>query len=132
MKSYLRYFLRPVLSSLVLFLLIASTVPTGASAFVWSTGPVAQDAQKQILHRDHPLVREAMDVQHRYTPRLWNIPDVMGTGVGVKIWGQTYTIDSAAKPPLPVFWDQSVEGERLFMPSSALGVKGGAESRRMR
>lgn len=82
-KSYLRYFLRSVLSSLVLVLLIASIAPTGASAFVWPTAPEAQDAQKAILHRDHPLVREAIDVQHRHTPRLWNIPEVMGTGVGV-------------------------------------------------
>jgi hypothetical protein len=33
--------------------------------------------------------------------------------------GQIFILDSAAKPPF--FWDQSVEGERLFMPSSALG-----------
>jgi hypothetical protein len=50
---------------------------------VWLTGPGAQDAQKAILHRDHPRVREAIDVQDRHTPRLWAIPDVVGTGVGV-------------------------------------------------
>ncbi len=34
------------------------------------------------------------------------------------MWGQIFILDCAAKPP--VFWDQSVEGGRLFMPSSAL------------
>ena len=34
-------------------------------------------------------------------------------------WGQIFIFDSAAKPP--VFLDQSVEGERLSMPSSVLG-----------
>jgi hypothetical protein len=83
MKSYLHYLRRSVLSSLVLVLLIASIAPTEATAFVWPTAPGAQNAEKAILNRHHPLVQEAIGVQDRHTPGLWTIPDVMGTGVGV-------------------------------------------------
>lgn len=83
MKSYLRNFLGSVSSSLILVLLVASIGTTGASAFIWPAAAEAQDAQKAILHRHHPLVREAIDVQHRHLDWLMRISDVVGTGVGI-------------------------------------------------
>ena len=83
MKNYLRYFLRYVSSSLILVLLIASIGTTGAGVFLWPAAAEAQEAQKAILHRDHPLVREAIDVQHRHLNWLMRISDVVGTGVGI-------------------------------------------------
>jgi len=43
----------------------------------------AQGSGRAILHRDHPLVREAIEVQHRHMGSLMRIPDVVGTGVGI-------------------------------------------------
>ena len=75
-------------SLLVLVFLLASICSTGASSFFWSTAAEAGDSEKVILHRDHPLVREAMEIQHRHTMRLMDNPDVVGTGVGIGPDGQ--------------------------------------------
>jgi len=76
------------ISSLVLLLfLFASIGSIGNSLFLSPTAAEAQIAQKPILHRHHPLVREAIEVQNRHSHRLFDIPDVVGTGVGVGLDG---------------------------------------------
>jgi len=83
MKSYLRYFIRCVSSSLILVLLVASIGSTGVGIFLWPSVAEAQGSEKGILQRHHQLVREAIDIQHRHIGTLMGIPDVVGTGVGI-------------------------------------------------
>lgn len=81
-----RYFpcLPKYVSSLLVFLfLFASIGSIGASVFLWPAAAEAQSAQEAIVHRHDPLVREAIEVQHRHTESLMRIPDVVGTGVGI-------------------------------------------------
>jgi hypothetical protein len=82
MKSHLPCFRRYVSNSLILVFLIASISITGTGIFLWSATAEAQTIP-EILHNHHPLVQKAIEVQHRHTPRLMNIPDVVGTGVGI-------------------------------------------------
>ena len=77
-----------------------STVPP------WETKSMAERLSKKgIDWMDVPISGSAAQA------RVGNMVFMAG--------GKKSIFDSAANPP--VFWDQSVEGERLFMPSSALG-----------
>jgi hypothetical protein len=68
---------------LILVFLFASIGSIGTSVFLSPALAEAQGSEKGILHRHHPLVREAIDVQHRHLNWLMRIPDVVGTGVGI-------------------------------------------------
>ena len=71
-------------SSLLVFVfLFASIGSIGTSVFLSPATAEAQGSQKGILHRHDPLVREAIEVQHRHIGNLMRIPDVVGTGVGM-------------------------------------------------
>ena len=85
MKSKLPWVFRRVSSSLVIIivLLFASFTSIGASVFFWPAAAEAKDAQKAILHRHDPRVREAIAVQDRHTKSLMSIPNVVGTGVAI-------------------------------------------------
>ena len=82
-KRYFPLLPRHISSLLVFVFLFASIGSIGASVFLWPAVAEAQGAEKAILHRHHPLVREAIEVQHRHIDRLMGIPDVVGTGVGI-------------------------------------------------
>jgi len=68
---------------LVFVFLFASIGSIGANVFLLPTFAEAQGSEKAVLHRHHPLVHEAIGVQHRYLNWLMRIPDVVGTGVGI-------------------------------------------------
>jgi hypothetical protein len=74
---------RHISSLLVLVFLLASISSIGASVFFSPALAEAQGSEKAILHRNHPLVQEAIGVQHRHLNWLMRIPDVVGTGVGI-------------------------------------------------
>jgi hypothetical protein len=74
---------RRISSLLVLVFLLASISSIGASVFFSPALAEAQGSEKAILHRNHPLVQEAIGVQHRHLNWLMRIPDVVGTGVGI-------------------------------------------------
>jgi hypothetical protein len=74
---------RHIFSLLILVFLFASIVSIGAGVFLWPVAAEAQGSEKGILHRHHPLVQEAIGVQHRHLNWLMRIPDVVGTGVGI-------------------------------------------------
>lgn len=63
-----------------LFALIGSI---GVSVFPAPAAAEAQGLRKGLLNRHDPLVREAIEVQHRHKGNLMRIPDVVGTGVGI-------------------------------------------------
>jgi hypothetical protein len=82
-KRYFPLLPRHISSLLVLVFIFASIGSLGASVFLSPFAAEAQGSDKAILHRHHPLVREAIDVQHRHLNWLMRIPDVVGTGVGI-------------------------------------------------
>jgi PKD repeat protein len=82
-KKYFCSLPRHISSLLVLVFLFASIGSTGASVFFSPPLAEAQGSEKAILHRHHPLVQEAIGVQHRHLTWLMRIPDVVGTGVGI-------------------------------------------------
>jgi hypothetical protein len=67
---------------LILLFLVVSIATTGTSIFLWSAIAEAQSIPA-FLHRHHPFVRKAVEVQHRHHSRLMSIPEVVGTGVGI-------------------------------------------------
>jgi hypothetical protein len=72
------------ISCLLIFVfLFASIGSIGASVFFWPVAAEAQGSEKGILQKNHSLVREAIDVQHRHLHWLMQNPDVVGTGVGI-------------------------------------------------
>jgi hypothetical protein len=82
-RRYFHPLFRHISSLLVLVFLFVSIGSIGASVFLSPTLAEAQGSEKGILHRHDPLVRQAIDVQHRYLKWLMRIPDVVGTGVGI-------------------------------------------------
>ena len=82
-KRYFPLFPRHISSLLVFVFLFASIGSIGTSVFLSPTVAEAQGSEKGILHRHDPLVREAIEVQHRHLGNLMRIPDVVGTGVGI-------------------------------------------------
>ncbi len=82
-KRYFAFLPRHISSLLVLVFLFASIVSTGSSVFFSPALAEAQGSEKGVLHRHHPLVQEAIGVQHRHHNWLMRIPDVIGTGVGI-------------------------------------------------
>jgi hypothetical protein len=64
----------------LLFLSISST---GDGLSLWPSLAEAQGPERVMLKSDHPLIREAIEAQHRHMSSLHSIPDVVGTGVGV-------------------------------------------------
>jgi hypothetical protein len=82
-KGYFRLLPRHISSLLVFVFLFASIGSIGASVFFSPAFAEAQGSEKGILHRHHPLVQEAIGVQHRHLNWLMRIPDVVGTGVGI-------------------------------------------------
>jgi len=82
-KRYFPLLARHISSLLVFVFLFASVGSIGTGIFFWPVAAEAQGSEKGILHRHHPLVREAIDVQHRHLNWLMRIPDVVGTGVGI-------------------------------------------------
>ena len=90
MSTGRRYFpwLPGHVSSLLVFVfLFASIGSIGAGVFLWPSAAEAQGSEKGILHRHDPLVREAIEVQHRHLGSLMHVPDVVGTGVGIGLDG---------------------------------------------
>ena len=81
-KRYFRLLPRHISSLLVFIFLFASIGGIGTSVFLSPPLAEAQGSEKGILHRHHPLVQEAIGVQHRHLNWLMRIPDVVGTGVG--------------------------------------------------
>src|SRR4030043_2225841 len=82
-RRYFRSLPAHISSLLVLVFLFASIVTIGISVFLSPALAEAQGSEKAILHRHHPLVQEAIGVQHRHLNWLMRIPDVVGTGVGI-------------------------------------------------
>jgi hypothetical protein len=82
-KRYFPWLPGHVSGLLVFVFLFASIGSIGAGVFLWPSAAEAQGSEKAILHRHHPLVREAIEVQHRHMGNLMRIPDVVGTGVGI-------------------------------------------------
>ena len=82
-KRYFPLLPRHISSLLVLVFLFASIGSIGASVFLSPTLAEAQGSEKGVLQRHHPLVQEAIGVQHRHLNWLMRIPDVVGTGVGI-------------------------------------------------
>jgi len=82
-KRYLPCSPRHISTLVVFVFLFASFGSIGASVFLSPVAAEAPGSEKAILHRHHPLVREAIDVQHRHLNWLMSIPDVVGTGVGI-------------------------------------------------
>jgi hypothetical protein len=82
-KRHFRSLPRHISSLLVFVFLFASIGSIGAGVFLWPVTAEAQGSEKAILHRHHPLVQEAIGVQHRHLNWLMRIPDVVGTGVGI-------------------------------------------------
>ena len=82
-KSSLSRFPKRISILVVLVFLFASIATIEVSVFLWPVAAVAQGSEKAVLHRDHPLVQEAIGVQRRHLDRLMRIPDVVGTGVGI-------------------------------------------------
>ena len=84
-KKVKRYFplLPKHISGLLVLVFLFASIGTIASVFVSPALAEAQGSEKAILHRHHPLVQEAIDVQHRHLHWLMRIPDVVGTGVGI-------------------------------------------------
>ena len=48
-----------------------------------ATEPIVPEQGTVALDKDHPLIRSAIAVQYRHTPRLLAIPHVVGTAVGL-------------------------------------------------
>ena len=82
-KRYFPLLPRHISSLLVFVFLFASIGGIGAGVFLSPPLAEAQGSEKGILHRHHPLVQEAIGVQHRHLNWLMRIPDVVGTGVGI-------------------------------------------------
>jgi hypothetical protein len=82
-KRYFPLLPRHISSLLVFVFLFASIVSIGVCVFLSPALAEAQGSEKAILHRHHPLVQEAIGVQHRHLNWLMRIPDVVGTGVGI-------------------------------------------------
>jgi hypothetical protein len=82
-KRFFHSLPRHISGLLVYFFLIASIGSIGTSVFLSPALAEAQGSEKGIFHRYHPLVREAIDVQHRHLNWLMRITDVVGTGVGI-------------------------------------------------
>jgi hypothetical protein len=81
-----RYFpcLPGQVSSLLVFVFLFALIGSiGGSVFLSPATAEAQGSQNGILHRHDPLVRAAIEVQHRHIGNLMRIPDVVGTGVGI-------------------------------------------------
>jgi hypothetical protein len=70
-----------VLSVFIAFLVSIGVLGTGC--FLGPSLAEAQGSEKAILNSHHPLIQEAMEVQHRHMGSLMNTPDVVGTGVAV-------------------------------------------------
>ncbi len=71
-------------SSLLVFVFLFALIGSiGTSAFLLPPEAKAQGSPKGFLHRHDPLVREAIEVQHRHVGNLMRIRDVVGTGVGM-------------------------------------------------
>jgi hypothetical protein len=69
----------------LLFLSISSL---GVGVLLWPSLAAAQGSEKTVPNgHQHPLVREAIDTQHRHMWSLHNTPDVVGTGVGIRADG---------------------------------------------
>jgi hypothetical protein len=70
--------------SLMIFVFLIALIGTiGTSVFLSPPAAEAQGSPKGFLHRNDPLVREAIEVQNRHIGNLMRIPDVVGTGVGM-------------------------------------------------
>jgi hypothetical protein len=74
---------RQVSSLLVFVFLLALIGSIGTSLFLSPPPAEAQAFPKGFLHRNDPLVREAIEVQHRHLGNLMRIRDVVGTGIGM-------------------------------------------------
>ena len=71
-------------SSLLIFVFLFAFIGSiGTSVFLSPTAAEAQGSPKGFLHRNDPLVREAIEVQHRHLGNLMRIRDVVGTGIGM-------------------------------------------------
>jgi PKD repeat protein len=71
-------------SSLMIFVFLFALIGSiGTSVFLSPPSAEAQGYPKGFLHRHDPLVREAIEVQHRHIGNLMRIRDVVGTGVGI-------------------------------------------------
>lgn len=82
-KRSLGHLLNHVSSLSVVIFLFALIVGMGSSIFLCPAWVAAQNGAQPILRGDHPLIREAIEVQHRHMESLMRIPDVVGTGVGI-------------------------------------------------
>jgi Fibronectin type III domain len=74
---------RQVFSLMIFVFLLALVGTIGTSVFLSPPAAEAQGSPKGFLHRNDPLVREAIEVQNRHIGNLMRIPDVVGTGVGM-------------------------------------------------
>jgi hypothetical protein len=74
---------RQVSSLLVFVFLFALIGSIGTSVFLSPPAAEAQGFPKGFLHRNDPLVQEAIEVQHRHLGNLMRIRDVVGTGIGM-------------------------------------------------
>ncbi|NWG04602.1 MAG: fibronectin type III domain-containing protein [Syntrophaceae bacterium] len=70
---------------IILFALIAGIE---SIALVWPGVAEAQDSLKGVTYRDNLLIQEAIEVHQRNKESLKNIPDVVGSGVGIGLDGQ--------------------------------------------
>jgi hypothetical protein len=83
-KRYFAFLLRHISSLFVLAFLFSFIGSVGTNMFLSPTLAEAQGSEKGNLHRHHHLVQEAIGVQHRHLDWLMRIPDVVGTGVGIR------------------------------------------------
>lgn len=114
-EEYFRLLSGHISSLLVFIFLFALIGGVGISVFLSPPLAEAQGSEKGILHRHHPLVREAIDVKHRHLDWLMRIPGVVGSGVG---------IGSNGLPVIKVFTTRhGVEGIPEWLESTPVHVE---------
>lgn len=77
------YSLRYLSIQLVFYVLFAIIGSAGIGIFYWSFPSEAWGSDNAFLNSRHPLIRNAVEVHQRHKGDVLNIPDVVGTGVGV-------------------------------------------------